>query len=150
MASLNKSRLIAQVVLGQSDKESVGRLDTMASNMAQDAILCNTLGSRLTVGNSIASTTMQQAVIAPRSPRSQVATLNNQHTQATQSTVACRTDTRCATTNDDNIVLFLLCLCHKSLIYTLQTYQTAPLVSTSEPPKALGAKPKPKQHSPHD
>ena len=59
----DKGGLIAQIIFGQSDKQAVGGLDTVACNMAYDFIFGYALGRRHLVGNCITGSAMQKAVM---------------------------------------------------------------------------------------
>ena len=107
-AGLYKSFLIAEIILGQCDKETVGLVHTMGGNLAERHVLLDTFRGRLTVGHRIACTAMKQSMIATRSTVGEIVFLHLQHLQASHGAVACRTGSRDATTDDDYIIFFKL------------------------------------------
>ena len=112
-AGIDKGGLIVEVILGESDKKAVGLLDAMASDVSQNHVLANTLGSALLVGDGIACTTVHQAMIAACGTIGEVVTLHKQHLQATQRTVARSAGTSNATAYYYNVIF----LCKRIVIF---------------------------------
>ena len=103
--AVDEELLVSEVVFGQRDEESVVLFDTVGRDASQYLVLHDTLGGALLVGDGIAGTTVQQAVVAAGGAVGEVVALDEQHAQATHATVAgsaCACD---ASTNDNHIVM---------------------------------------------
>jgi hypothetical protein len=57
--------LPGQIVLGKGNKESVGRLNAVTGDAAQNPVLIDALAGRFAVGDGIAGAAVQQTVITP-------------------------------------------------------------------------------------
>ena len=108
LAGLYKGLLVLQVVLGQGDEQSVGLLNAVAGNAAQNHVLADALGCALAVGHGIAGAAVHQAVVATRGPRAIVIALDQQHAQAAQRAIPRRSGTRSAATDDDHVIFLVV------------------------------------------
>ena len=119
-ARLDELGLEFQPVFGQAQEQTVGLLDAMAGDPAQDHVLLDALLGRLAVRHGIACAAVQQTVITARRTRGDVAAFEQQRTDTAQGAVAGHTRTRSAAADNNHIEL----LCHRifsfSIIFRIQ------------------------------
>ena len=114
LARLNKRCLICQVVFRQGDEQAVVLLHAVACHLAQNHVFLDALRSRLLVGHRIAGAAVKQSVVAACGSRSEIETLQQQNTQATQRAVARRAGS-CCSSSYDYYVIFVFFIYHVSL-----------------------------------
>ena len=108
--------LVVQVIFGQGDEQTVGRLHAVACNPAQDHVLADALCGRLPVGHCVARPAVQQPVVAAGGSRSEVEPLDQQHPQSAQGAIAGRSCTSRSASDDDDVV-FALFLCFHTFCF---------------------------------
>ena len=121
--SIDKFCLILNVILRQTQEQTVGLFHTMTGNPPKNPVFFNTFLCRFLISHCIAGTTMQQTVISSRRSRRYIESLDQKHTNPSTGTVSGNSSTGCATADYNHIkwlghiILFHLC---RKLYFHLQ------------------------------
>ena len=116
VAGCYECSLVSKIVLWQCDEQTIGLIHAVTSDFAKRHIFLDTLLCRLTIGNSITSTTVQQTMIAASSTIREVESLYKQCRQTTHSTIAGSTSTCNTSSDNDYVVMFHSAFIHLKIV----------------------------------
>ena len=103
-ARLDETGLVLQSVLGKRDEESVGLLDAMRRDPAQNHVFTNTLLGRLLIRDGVARTAVQQSVVAARGTGGDVGAFEQQGADSPERTVSRNTRSGSSPADNNDIV----------------------------------------------